>query len=184
MKFSEAKEDAASGLYVQFKDGKSVTIRLVTEVTPVWKAFFTNEDGKQKARVFLTETAAKEFNHKIDATDLTETEKNKQKAKIAYACYALNRDEGNRLQIAELRPSMITQIGEYQITEGYTFDTVPPYDFIVKRAGSGLTTKYTVTPARQNTDLTDEEKTTIVNAEPLSVVLRKDAEDKDQVAPF
>ncbi len=162
MKFSEAKNDIqAGGLWFKFKDGDN-RVRIMSEPVPVWKAFNREE---KTATVYVTEIEAKK----------------NPNAKKRYAMWVLNRDAENKMQVLEVGASIIDQIGDLQLTTDYTFEVSPPYDLTIRKTGNGLETEYKVIPARQNTELTEDEKIVFMTCETVEQVLAKDAVDAVKV---
>ena len=157
MKFSEAKNSIEkSSQYMKFAEGDT-RIRIVSEALKIWKSF----QPDKTAKVYMTEEAAKKD----------------PKAKERWMVYAINR-ETNEIQQAEFGITVITQLGDFQESKDYGFETLPPYDVTINRKGMTMNdTEYRVIPARTNTELTSEEMAKIMALEPLEKVVGKDAED-------
>ena len=64
----------------------------------------------------------------------------------------------NKLKLFRIGYQIASQIAAFKKSEEYSFDELPPYDMIVHRDGEGKGTKYTVIAARENSELTKEEK--------------------------
>ena len=77
-----------------------------------------------------------------------------------YSCWVINRKNGH-LIMADFGASIIKQLKALSESPEYAFDQLPGYDITITRLGTGMDTEYTVTPARKDTPLTDEEKSLI-----------------------
>lgn len=159
----KAMREAMRGPSKFFKpvDGEN-KIRIVSEPILTWKSF---DEVSGTSTVYLTKDHAS-----LD-----------DQAKARSQMYILNRDAGSKLQIAEFGKTIMEQFFELQEGSETKFDSLPSYDMILRKTGNKLTTKYTLLPSRQNTDLKPEELKAISEAEPIiSQLLSDDAVvDKD-----
>lgn len=75
-----------------------------------------------------------------------------------WVCWVIDRTD-NIVKPFFMPHSIYTDIENYQLNPEYAFETVPmPYDVTITAKGAGTKeVKYTVTPARSNTPLTDAE---------------------------
>ena len=154
MKMKDIKGEVSQGQYLKLSDGEN-RIRVVSELTPVWKLF-----GEGSARVFVTaEGASKET-----------------KARKRFSAYVINRANG-QLQIAEFGPQIVNQYVDLSESAEYMFEDVPPYDITIKKSGSGKETEYTVMAARTNTTLTDMERALVSAQKPIEQFWAEEAED-------
>lgn len=153
--------DAGSGNYLKTPPG-TTKVRLVSLPVKFWKDF----EGKKS---YVTEEGAKA----------------NPEAKTRYSMWVIDRADG-QCKIWECSAGIVKDIVALANNPEYAFDgDVPPYDIIINRVGSTLQdTRYTVTPARQNTALTAEETEAIKALEPMKLFLRGDAEDKANVPSF
>lgn len=158
------------GLYFKPHEGEN-RIRIVSEPVPIWTYF---DQDNNKGVNFLTEDAAKAF---------AKTLPSGKKVSQRYAMYVLNRDSKNEVQVAQFGPQVMKELVSLATSSEYGFDSVPEYDVFIVKKGTGLDTEYTVRPARTNTPLTVEEFEEVQKAENLVDVLKKNAEDADQVPP-
>lgn len=150
---------SGSGNYLKTPPGQT-KVRVVSDIVEFWKDF----DGK---KLYLTEEAAKA----------------NPEAKLRYANYVIDRADG-LVKVWEFSGGMSKDLQALSENPEYKFEGQFPYDVIVNRVGSTINdTRYTVTPARQNTVLTEAEiaETKDLN---LKMFLREIAEDKNTVAPF
>ena len=76
------------------------------------------------------------------------------KVKQKYVIHVLDRETGE-VKLLEKGNGLFKEIKKYAMNPEY--GDPRQYDITITRTGSGLNTEYTVTPARQNTPLTDEE---------------------------
>lgn len=92
------------------------------------------------------------------------------KLKDRFMCYVIDRTDG-QIKPFTTGASVFKQMGEHSVSSEYGFTDLPPYDVIIKKTGEGLDTEYLVTPARQDTPLTDEEKKNISELKPISEII-------------
>ncbi len=160
MGFKDLVVDAGSSNYLRTLPG-STKVRIVSEPVKFWKDF----DGKKQ---YLTEVAAK----------------TNPEAKTRYSMWVIDRADGTT-KVWECSAGMVKDLVALANNPEYAFDLLPPYDVVINRAGSTLNdTRYTVTPARTNTALTAEETAAVAALQNMTMFLREDAEDKNEVAPF
>ena len=88
------------------------------------------------------------------------------KLKGRFMGYVIDRTDG-RIKQLTVGPQIFGAIGELSLSSEYGFDGLPPYDVIIKKTGDGIDTEYTVIPARQNTELTSEEKAQLETSRPI-----------------
>ena len=99
------------------------------------------------------------------------TYKNGQQA-IKYSCWVIDRKDGE-VRMADFGAMVIKQLKALATGKDYAFTDLPPYDITINKQGSGMDTSYTVTPARQDTTLTEEDKTRVEKAGKLSEFINK-----------
>jgi len=164
MDYAKLKQDLQSGgsLYFRPQDGQN-RIRVVSEPVEVWKAF---DKETKTARVYVTAEGAKAD----------------REARRRHMVYVINRANG-ALQIAEFGPSVMQQFVDLATNDEYKFDSLPPYDMILTKAGSGMETTYNLVAARQNTELLPTEHKLILEAKRLIDVIKEDALDGDKLPP-
>ncbi len=136
MRFKDLRQAVASdgGKYLKLQDGPN-KVRLVSEPKQIWKVF----NGK-------------------DTETITDASAAKAKdAKMRFAMYVIDRAAGE-VKIAEFGPSIMGQVADLAESDEYGFEGLPPYDMTIVKEGSGMDTEYKVIAARQNTELTTEEK--------------------------
>lgn len=84
--------------------------------------------------------------------------------------YIIDREDG-MLKIAEFGYSIVRQLADYQSNPDYAFDAIPSYDVTIKKEGQKQKTKYTVIPARKNSELTATEIALASAIKPLCEVV-------------
>ncbi len=99
------------------------------------------------------------------------------KPQVKFLMHVIDRKDGT-LKIAELGWTIVQAMKELSETEDYAFVGMPPYDMIIKKTVQGTgknpsDTSYTVIAARQNTDLTDEEKAKVAELQPITDIVEK-----------
>jgi len=95
------------------------------------------------------------------------------KPKVQFLGWVIDRSD-NKVKLLRIGYKIFQQIGELAKSEEYGFDTIPDYDITIRKSGQGLETVYTVLPARQNTELTIEEKKMISNKiKPVKEIIEK-----------
>ncbi len=159
--FQQEKEEVtknanANSTYFRPEEGEN-KIRIVSEPVKMWKSF---DRVEKKAKVYLTEERA-HADHE---------------AKRRYGFYVLNRATG-KLQIADFGQSVWTQYLNLALSSDGSFESIPPYDMVLVKTGTGLDTEYVLRAARGNSELTSEERAMIAEAEPLLAIITKDAEE-------
>lgn len=164
--YSDLKKDISSGSshFFEVKEGDN-RIRVVSRPIRVWKSF----DENKVPMMYLTEARAKQD----------------QKAKPRCFMYVINRDLGGKIQQAEFGPQIMSQFLDLAVHSEYGFEKepneIPPYDMILTRTGSGFETEYKLMPARNNTDLTLQERKDMASQKPMEEVIMEDKSivDKD-----
>ncbi len=108
-----------------------------------------------------------------------------------WLCYVLDRVDG-KIKPFFMPHTIYKQIVEFQRSDEYAFEDVPmPYDLTITADAKVGTkeVKYTLTPARKNTELTVEEQAQLATVKPLADVKKSLDEKKgkpdehDQSAP-
>lgn len=102
---------------------------------------------------------------------------------VKFAVWVIDRTDG-QVKCYEMGKQVMDLIAEYSTTDGYKFDTVPDYDFIIKRKDDGGKTSYQVLPHPTKGPLTPAEEQAVKAEGDLTQFLREKAEDRDMVAPF
>lgn len=164
MSFKELSLGGSNEQFYRLKDGEN-RLRIISMPVPVWTSF-NRAEGTAKKYV-TPEGAAKD-----------------PEAKKRFAMWVFDRDDKGAVKLAEFGVSIMKGIKTLANASDTAFDGLPPYDITILRSGSGMETEYTVMAARQNTELTAEEKATIIDLETPLMILRKDAVDGSEVAPF
>lgn len=114
--------------------------------------YFTIEDGENVVRI-LSEPVhfGVYFQGKgspaMYEKNATEEVKLANKLTHRFACYVYN-DKAKKIQIAEFGWSIVKAISEFSKSSQTSFKGCPPYDIIIKKAGAGMKTEYTVLPGR------------------------------------
>jgi len=106
-----------------------------------------------------------------------ELEGNKPKMRTLY--YVIDRSD-NAIKLLEVGVTVFRQIKEFAMDEEYGFESYPPYDFTIKRVGTGKETRYTVVPAKNDTELTAEELEKLGECRPLPEVIATLSKKKDE----
>ena len=79
------------------------------------------------------------------------------KPKPSWLLWAIDRAD-NQIKMFEAGYMIISQIQTLAKSSEYGFESLPAYDIFIQKDGESLETEYTVTPARKDTELTEEEK--------------------------
>lgn len=93
-------------------------------------------------------------------------------AKNSYICYAIDRND-NKIKIFKYSASIHKELLTLCSNPDYAFEYLPPYDIIIDRTGQKLQTRYKVTPARQDTPLTEAETEELSRKEEISELIKK-----------
>lgn len=121
--------------------------------------FFKDFEGK---RQYVTEEGAK----------------SNPEAKIRWSSWVIDRADGV-IKKWETSSGVVRDIIALANNPEYAFTETPPYDMIITRVGTTMNdTRYTITPARANTEITAVERLEIEKLVPMATVLKEDAEDK------
>ena len=102
------------------------------------------------------------------------------RVKNNYVVYVIDRADGE-IKILEIGKTITDQLRELSVSEDYKFDDVPPYDMTIKKEGEKMSTKYTVMAARDNTELTDEEKEKVAGLSPLEDLVAKFVDKRESL---
>ena len=157
MGFKDLVVSSGGGNYLKTPPG-ATKVRIVSGAVKFWKDF----DGKKQ---YLTEEAAK-INPNV---------------KIRYSMWVIDREDGV-LKVWECSAPIVRDIVALANNPEYAFEDLPPYDIIINRVGTTQNdTRYTLTPARQNTALTEIEVEEIKKLKKIEMFLREDAEDSGEI---
>lgn len=136
-------------------------VRIISDVVKFWKDF----DNKKQ---YLTQEAAKA----------------NPAAKERYAMWVIDRADG-AIKMWETSGGIVRDLQNLSENPEFAFDGLPPYDIIVTRVGSTMNdTRYTIGAARQNTELTPEEKASVEKQQSMKLFLMENAEDASETTPF
>lgn len=151
MSFKTVDLDKVSDKFFKIAEGQN-KIRVISEPVPLWVSF---DKETKKAKKYLDEGIAK--------TDL--------QAKKRYCMWVIDRADG-KVKMAEFGTSVMRQIQILALDDDYGFDSIPPYDLKITRAGGGMETKYTVTPMPKS-DLSEADGLLLLNIESVETFLKK-----------
>ena len=168
MAFKGLAVATGSGDFLKLQDGDNKARIVSTEPIQVFTIW---EDGKP--RHFSSEASMSAGMASAGASATKKT---------TYAVYVIDRKDGS-CKIAQFGSKIASDLQELEDDSEYGFDGAYPYDINIKKAGTGLETKYTVTPARSNSTLTVEEQAMVAALAPLKEKLADTFEDKEAL-PF
>lgn len=94
------------------------------------------------------------------------------KTTTKYNCWVIDRADGE-VKMSSFSKSVILQLKTLVTNPEYAFTDLPPYDITVNKTGTGLSTVFTVTPARNNNILTEEETKKVFDAGSLKEFMEK-----------
>jgi hypothetical protein len=84
--------------------------------------------------------------------------------------WIIDRETGE-LKIGQFGKAILTQITALKNNPEYAFETMPmPYDITINNTGEGAN-RYSITPARQNTDITEVEMTALNKKKSIADIL-------------
>jgi len=123
--------------------------------------FYKLVEGSQKLRILTNFVAVDTLNRAGKYMGIvTQNNKAQEGDTVNYKgwAWAIIRETGD-LKIVQLSKTILHQIYSLKKDTEYAFDNCPmPYDITINAIGAGTKeVKYSVTPARQNTDVTGEE---------------------------
>lgn len=81
---------------------------------------------------------------------------------VKYLGWIIDRSD-NEIKNYKMPHSVFKELGNYATNSEYSFDVLPPYDIYINKTGQKKETRYKVLPARENSELTDDEKNAIVD---------------------
>jgi len=85
----------------------------------------------------------------------------------------VNGKEVNDLKIVQMGISIIGQIAKLKQDEEYSFEDMPmPFDITINNTGEGAN-RYSITPARKNTEVSAEVLADLEEATPLAEIIEK-----------
>lgn len=134
--------------------------------------FFRFQDGENQIRIVTEYEAVRKHwlgNQGILCVSGCSLCSNGEMPKTKFLFYVIDRKDKS-LKIAEFGPTIVKALRALQKGSHYSFDSIPGYDILITKHGSGLDTEYTVVPLPP-TELTIEEKKKIEEAKPLSEVI-------------
>lgn len=133
--------------FLRFEKSGDYRMRILTAGHPLGTYFF----GKGiKPRVAYSDMADKPKDPETGEP---------MKPNVKFVCYVIDRDDG-KLKVAELPWTVVKAVSSFQEDEEFAFDDFPmPFDIRVTfDKDAAPADKYKVMPARNNTDLTEEEQ--------------------------
>ncbi len=83
------------------------------------------------------------------------------KAKVQFLGWVIDRKDGE-VKLLRIGWKIWQQISALAENEDYGFETTPDYDITINKKGEGLNTTYSVIASRESTELTEEEKTKVL----------------------
>lgn len=89
--------------------------------------------------------------------------------------WVIDRTDGV-IKLLECGATIYGQLEALSRNEQYKFDNLPPYDITVNRKGEKTETVYTLTPHRNDTELTEAEKEAIAKLEPMEAYIARKKE--------
>jgi len=160
MKFTEIDTSTGGGSdFMQLEPGDN-KVRIVSEA----EMKLTHYDPEEK-RSFTVDSMEDLFNE--------------QKPKKKYLMYVIDRADGD-IKLLEVGVSVVKQIKEFAKSEDYSFEVLPEYDITIKKTGQKMETRYSVMPARENTELTEEEQAKIADLTPIDEVCERLSKPKEE----
>lgn len=96
-----------------------------------------------------------------------------------------NAKDGDELKIVKFGSTILGQLVALRHNVEYAFDTMPmPYDITVNATGAGTKeVEYTVTPARQNTDVTEAEMAKLNKKKTIATIVQAIKDKQDGKTP-
>lgn len=99
------------------------------------------------------------------------------KPRKKFVAYAIDRSDG-KVKPFTFGATIFRRLGELSVSSEYAFDSLPPYDIIVKKTGTGKETEYSVDASRKDSELTQEEIDQVKSQTPISELARKLDDDE------
>jgi len=100
---------------------------------------------------------------------------------IKFTCLVIDRADGT-VKVADFGKQVMKQLKSYASNKEYAFSDLPDYDINISREGMGqMDTKYTVIPARANTELTLADKEAVADFGSLEDFLNRGNPVKDSM---
>jgi len=93
------------------------------------------------------------------------------KVRTSHMFHVIDRETGE-FKIMGTGVTVANAMRELKESDDYSFDSIPDYDITIKRTGLGLDTEYTVLAARNNSELTEEEKTKVADLKPMKDIIK------------
>jgi len=114
--------------------------------------FFTIEDGENIVRVLSAPVHYGQYFlgkgiQPVFAKNADEEFKKDKKVTHKFSCYVFNY-KTNKIEIADFGWSVAGEISKLAKSSQYQYEGIPPFDIIITKTGSGMSTKYSVTPGR------------------------------------
>lgn len=83
--------------------------------------------------------------------------KSGDRPRVQFLGWVIDRNDAE-LKLLRIGYKIYEAMGKLAESEEYAFDGFPPYDITINKTGEMLETEYSVIPARENTELTNDEK--------------------------
>lgn len=160
--FEESATDKKSDFYkMKVGDNK---VRVLSEFVRVDKLYKGEYPNNEYVGII-------EENEKVPAGHTVKTE--------GWA-WAIDRESGS-LKILTVGRGILKLLAQFRSNEEYAFDDFPmPYDVTIHNTGEGPN-RYSITPARKNTPVTDEELADLETKTPVAEIISKMKDKKSKV---
>lgn len=151
-------------------------------IPPSGGGYFKLKQGENKIRIVSeAEVFGKHFVNKRSSVCMGKEDCpyciDGDKSKPSWLMWIIDRTD-NQIKMFEAGYQIIKQIQKMAQGTEYGFDALPAYDMYIQKEGESLETEYTVTPARKDSPLTEEEKENITTLKSPSKIV----EDKKKGA--
>lgn len=140
--------------YMKFPQGDT-SIRVVS--VPVRHDTYKMPDGK---KFYMAESVPEDVTAKPTKT---------------FFMWVIDRTDGV-VKLLECGSTIYGQLEALSTNKEFKFDAVPPYDITVNRKGERTETVYTLTPHRNDVELTEAEKEAVANLEPMEAYIARKKE--------
>ena len=135
-------------------------------IPPSGGGYLKLKQGENKIRIISeAEVFGKHFKHKKSTICIGKDEgcelcQEGDKPKPSWLMWVIDRAD-NQIKMFEAGYMVVSQIQKLAQSSEYGFGGLPGYDMFIQKEGESLETEYTVTPARKDSELTEEEKESI-----------------------
>lgn len=132
--------------------------------------FFKFQVGDTKLRVMTEPVPVRQYFKDGKYHYVDDSYRGPEKASVQAWAWCVVRGQG--MKIVKFPYSLVKEVQKLMANDEYSFEGFPmPYDLTITATGEGVERRYALTPARKNTDVTEEEKEDLRLKTPIADII-------------